>query len=459
MKGLIACLILLSAGVSTQALAIVLPVYLDTGVVTDSPGSGTYCGVTNAQLPGGLTQTSTVFATGGNVSFGTNAYSYALTSDYTAVCTTVFWNVASYGTFSGWERVMIGGYLVTIDVTGNYQYGNWSGAIFPKYQVLGVDYAPPGASSSVSYSANFVRGTSQTIGSSFKDQTQVSLSTHGEFEIGKVGVGLNTNITSLYSQQTDYNSTDSWSVTTTGGDIIRGPASSAAGVDHDYDIVWIWLNPAINLILTGPASITWNGYSYNTADPVNEMDVLFLYVYELKDPSRIPANVASRLARSWDQSGVGGLNATDYATILASTPFGANPAYDPNTDTSGRYTLQIGQTFNYIPAPPGGQPVTQTFSTTTQSTSTSGSGSEITRSVSTSIENKLGFKSKAEIALKLTDTVTTVSKQSSSQTTTAGQTASFSITGPQASDNYTGPTAIQIWRDNIYGSYMFYAAH
>ena len=62
-------------------------------------------------------------------------------------------------------------------------------------------------------------------------------------------------------------------------------------------------------------------------------------------------------------------------------------------------------------------------------------------------------------ALKVTNTATTVTKKSSSQSATSGQTASFSITGPYASDNYTGPTAIQIWRDNIYGSYMFYGTH
>lgn len=462
MKVLIACLIMLSAWVYTDAHAIIFPVNLDTGIVTDSPGSGTYCGVTNSQLPGGLTQTSTVFTSGGEVSWGTNAYSYALTPDFTAVCTTVFWNRSSYGTFSGMERVMIGGYLVTINVTGNYQFGTWPGALFPKYQVLGIDYAPPGANSSVTYSANYVRGTSETISSSFKDQTTVGISTSsGKFGIGKhVDIQLDTSLTSLYSQQTDFGSTNSWSVQTTGGDIIRGPASSAAGIDHDYDVVWIWLNPAIKITLTGPASVTWNGYAYNTANPANEMDVIWLYVRELKNPSLMPANVAARLARTWDQSGLGGLTAADYADILASTsPFATNPAFDPNTDTSGRYSMQVGQTFNYKPATAGGQPVTQTFSVTKQESSTDTRGSEITRSVAMSIETKFTFFEKASAALKVTNTATTVKKQSTSENEQDGQTATLSITGPLASDNYTGPTALQIWKDNIYGSFMFHATH
>lgn len=457
MKILIACLIMLSAGVCTQAHAIILPVNIDVGTVTTNPGSGTYCGSTNNQLPGGLTQTSTQSG-GGDVSFGTNAYTYAASADVTVVCVPISWNFASFGPFSGAERILFGSYFVTINLTGNYQFGTYSGAIFPKYQVLGVDYAPPGSRSTVTYTASFLRGGSETIGSTFTNQTSVTVSASLKYGIGSCVTGhLDTSITGLYAQQKDFDTTDSWSITTTGGDIIPGPASSAAGIDHDYDIIWIWLNPAVNLTLTGPASITWNGYSYNAADPVNQMDVIYLYVHELKDPSRIPANVASRLARSWDQSGVGGLTAADYADILASNPFATNPAFDPNFDSSGRYTKEPGPVVNYTPAPPGGQAVTRTYSVTAQTGNTTGTGTQITRSVSASIENKVDFTSLVSAAIKVTNTYTSVQKSNSAYTAQQGQTASFSITGPLASDNYTGPTALQVWRDNIYGSFMFYA--
>jgi hypothetical protein len=39
------------------------------------------------------------------------------------------------------------------------------------------------------------------------------------------------------------------------------------------------------------------------------------------------------------------------------------------------------------------------------------------------------------------------------------ETATLSIAGPLAADNCTGPTAIQIWRDNVFGSYMFFGVH
>jgi hypothetical protein len=61
-----------------------------------------------------------------------------------------------------------------------------------------------------------------------------------------------------------------------------------------------------------------------------------------------------------------------------------------------------------------------------------------------------------DLNLKISHTWTTSTRSSTTNTLSPGQKAAFSITGPAASDNYTGPTAIQIWRDNIYGSYMFY---
>ena len=150
----------------------------------------------------------------------------------------------------------------------------------------------------------------------------------------------------------------------------------------------------------------------------------------------------------------------DYADILAQTsPFATNPAFDPNTDTSGRYSIQVGKTFNYKPAIAGGQPVTEDFQVTKQQSSSNTSGVEIASSVAMSIESKVTFATKASATLKLTHTYGSVRKQSQSENEQAGQTAALSITGPLASDNYTGPTAIQIWKDNVYGSFMFYATH
>ncbi|HEX8758146.1 MAG TPA: hypothetical protein VF745_17550, partial [Steroidobacteraceae bacterium] len=64
----------------------------------------------------------------------------------------------------------------------------------------------------------------------------------------------------------------------------------------------------------------------------------------------------------------------------------------------------------------------------------------------------------AEVAsdIKLTNTYQWTDSWSSTINSQTGKTASYSITGPASTDNYTGPISFQVWRDNIYGSFMFY---
>jgi hypothetical protein len=234
--------------------------------------------------------------------------------------------------------------------------------------------------------------------------------------------------------------------------------SSAAGVDHDYDIVWVWLNPLVTLVLApNTNAVLWTGYAFNNADDTRQMEVVPLYVRWLKNPATIPANVAARLARSWDLSGNGGLTATDYATILAADPF-SSASYNPNTDVQHRFDLQGNHTFNYQPPPAGGQPITQTFSVATQATSSQGQSAQNTYSTAFTIDFSTGANFIATLSadIKLSNTYTTTNKWSITTNSATGRTASLSITGPAVEDNYTGPVALQVWRDNVYGSFMFY---
>lgn len=460
MKILVGCFLALSALICSTAGAVppsVAIVYIDMGTINTSPGGGEYCGLTS-QLPPDLDQVNTLQRSG-QVTFGNHAYTRQNGPNAVALCVDISHNLPAYGTFSGTEVITLQRNLVvTVNVNGNYVFGNWRGTIYPKYQVLGVDYAPPGSRSFVSYSANFSRGGSTSLTQAFSNQTSVSVTSTLKVGIEPVKASHSTTITGAYSQQGETTNGSSWSINATGGQTVSGPASSAAGIDHNYDIVWLWLNPAVDLTLTGPASFNWDGYAYNAADPVNQMDVLYLYVYELKNPALIPANVASRLARTWDVSGVGGLTDADYQAILTANPFATNPLYDPNMDSSGRFSPAGGRTFDYRPAGTGGQAVTEYFETTAQTSTTNTSTAEDTRSIGFSVENSVNtsFKVGFDLNLKVSHTWTTSTRSSTSNTLAPGQKAGFSITGPEAADNYTGPTAIQIWRDNIYGSYMFY---
>jgi hypothetical protein len=415
---------------------------------------GTNVGSPNVYFPGSNVK---VIPTGGTLN--------ATPISASAACLT--FTVTSPGAFtvyaSGSTTISGVTYTAQWEVTGTWNYIPPSGAVKLKYQVLGVDYAPPGVKSSVNYSGSSMQGTSTSNSFTWNNKTTltVTASTKAKFLI--FGGGGSLAASTSYQEEGDNSNSMTVSDTTSMGDIVPGPLSSATGVDHDYDVIWVWLNPEIMLTLPGPYQIQWTGYTYDAEDDAAEMEVKPLYVWQLKNPSMMPAGLAARLARSWDTSGLGGLTSDDYTAILAADPFVADPAFDPNTDTSGRFDLQAGQTFNYDPAPPGGQPITQTFAVVSQSTSSIGQGSSDTRSVGMTVDlnfgtsvNLVAFGASFALDVKTSDTYTSTNKWSSSINGGAGQTASLSITGPAASDNYTGPTTIQVWKDNVYGTFMFY---
>lgn len=330
--------------------------------------------------------------------------------------------------------------------------------LVPKYLILSVYYAPPGVSSTATYTNNSTQGTSTSISNSFTNSTTTSTSVGVSFGIFGIGISSSLAASNTYTQEADTSSSIAVNTTTTNVNIIPGPASSSVGVDHDYDKITIWLNPELDMSINPDNSLVWHGYSYNPEDPVEAMDVIQLPVLWLKNPSLIPPNVASVLARSWDSTGQGPLNQTDYETILARDPL-VNPTFNPNTDTSGRFQKAAGQTFDYVPAPVGGQPNSAQFTVGYQATTTQGQGSSDTYETGLTVDlNFTGSIAFAKINadFKQTNTATMVNKWSAASTNTTGQSASFTIIGPLSTDNYTGPVSMQIWKDNVYGTFMFY---
>jgi hypothetical protein len=354
-------------------------------------------------------------------------------------------------------------YSAQWEITGTWDYPASSGALKLKYQVLGVDYAPPGAKSSVNYSGTTMQGTSTSNSFTWNNKTSltVTASTKAKFLI--FGGGGSLAASGSYAQEGDDSSSITISNTMGMTDIVPGPASSTVGIDHTYDVIWVWLNPELELAIPAPYQIQWSGYTYDAEDDAKEMEVKPLYVWQLQNPSLLPAGLASRLARSWDTSGLGALTSADYTAILAADPFIPNPAFDPNTDTSGRFDLQAGESFNYDPAPPGGQPITQTYTVTSQTTTSAGKGSSDTRSVGATVDLNFGstinlsiFSASFTLDVKTSDTYTSTNKWSQSNNGGDGQSAMLSITSPASTDNHTGPTTIQVWKDNVYGTFMFF---
>src|SRR5262249_50693670 len=240
----------------------------------------------------------------------------------------------------------------------------------------------------VDYNSTTLLGSKTTLSDSFKVNTSLgsTLGFKREYKIPSAIKGLDSfgatlsvdvGLTADFTQTLE--GTDSISVTKSDSSdiVVPGPKDTTAGVsvgiNHDYDVILLWLNPVANLVVTGTNSALWTGYRFDPADPVNEMDVVPVYVAWLKNPSSMPPGVAFALARTWapePDDGTGtGLTSTDYAAILERDPF-ANGSQ--NIDPA-RFVL-AGETFAFAPPPNGGQPITEKMSlsyvTTTQQTLT-----------------------------------------------------------------------------------------
>jgi hypothetical protein len=167
--------------------------------------------------------------------------------------------------------------------------------------------------------------------------------------------------------------------TTTGNSIsTMGPISSSLGVDHDNDVIYIWLNPIVMAYVSGTSpnqTLNWTGLLSNSCDPTTSVgaptlyqdvagcdpnqypypDIIGIPVWCLKNPYYPAQGCAQWLrytSRSWDNSHWGidsntglplgpGLTMRDYADILQADPFVAmngnsvnvcHPSYGPSLD-------------------------------------------------------------------------------------------------------------------------------
>jgi hypothetical protein len=342
-----------------------------------------------------------------------------------------------------------------------YSYPLTIGALTPKYIVLGVLYSPPGAKSSVTYTQSTALGTSSTLKNTFQSTTSVSTSLGLAIGSAKISGSLSETTSNTWTQQADSTSSYTVNKTTTNAQQAPGPLSSAIGVDHDYDQVLVWVNPKANLSVGNntPSNILWNGYTYDSNDTYspNGPDVVSIYIFCLKNPFSNPTctDNSGRLSRSWDTtSGLGGLTLADYAEIAQRDPFYSNPSYDPSSDTNNRFTY-TGQSANYNPAAPGDG--ANTYSGSLAYSTVASAGQDASDSYQVSYTLDAGIKSVLTAEIKTTNTTTWTNMWSATQTETVGQTAAYSITGPLATDNYQGPTNLEVWQDNVYGTFMFYA--
>jgi alpha-tubulin suppressor-like RCC1 family protein len=352
------------------------------------------------------------------------------------------------------------------------------GNIRLKYKVVGVFYAPPGARSTATYGGSFTGTTTTSTMLSNTSTSSVQDSLAENFTYGIFSDKNSQDISQSWATQKS--STDAVALTTisTQSYVVAGPSNSL-GVDHSQDIIWIWLNPSLmlNVFPAGPSPVGLQAVNFDARDPVDGVDIYPLTVAQLTtiaNGGTLPTNQQVVLNRTWSTKGP--ITAADALAILSTDPFAATPNFNPTTDTSGRYdpAIQAGTTCTTPPCPvltvsyaPSTVTTATNYSVTSGTTTTVGQTATSTYTTTVDDITALGVKGSFDIygvkfgynvtnTLKLSNTLTDVNQYSSTTVMGSTKTAALTIYTPLISDSYTGPTQINVYKDNVYGTYMFW---
>jgi len=400
--------------------------------------------------------------------------------------------------------------LYHVYVTGTVGSVLALGYVNPKYAILGVTYAPPGgAASYVSYATTDFVGNTSSISSSISTSYTESVSiTEGSCGGGPGAIlGVSGGACVTESASSGYTQTSGSSKTITinkqGTTTLKTPGvpNVYSPIDHDYDIVWLWLNPVATFsapVTNTPTSgtVTWTGYAYDYNDPLHILDVYPILVGYLNGDfgtytcngvvGTVDCEDAGVLARSWVTTqkfapGQGpGITPSDYPNILAADPFAQNPNYlitlaagsNPPTTTDGRFTLSetnntTPETYSYVQA--GLNSTTgqnQMYQDQYSTTTTLGETSSFTYMQGFGLEEKFTanfFGATAQYDFKQNWNFSWENSSQGSITNTTTQLNSLSITSPPCPatvapciPQYTEPHEFAVYQDNLYGTFAFW---
>jgi len=210
-----------------------------------------------------------------------------------------------------------------------------AGQIRPSYMILFVVYAPPGANggtmnqgvgaSSVDYGSGSTMGSSVSTSNSYSNSLNITTTfSGGAFgDDTSLGVGV-----TFAGDKTKTNQID---VTKSEKGDIKIPGPGADGINHDYDRIYLWLNPLFNLTQNQQGT-------YQSLLPDGPaMTIQYADVGWLKNPSTMPPGLLSQFAQA-------GIQPSDYATILSADPF----ASGAGTIDPSRF-IELSETYPYEP--------------------------------------------------------------------------------------------------------------
>jgi hypothetical protein len=204
------------------------------------------------------------------------------------------------------------------------------GYVNGKYVVVGVLYAPPGHSSNVNYTTSNLVSSTVTTKSTFftgytETTTELACACVKAWKYGEI----DTSVQNSQSYTNSTTTTDSTAVTiqkTTSNYVeVPGPVCDYCGVDHDYDLIAVWLNPVILYTLSNDGVVQANGYGFSSLDQPG-VDVYYVYAGELNGDLPMRSSTTTAFNRSWATAiswptGGPALTAQDEQNILKMDPF------------------------------------------------------------------------------------------------------------------------------------------
>lgn len=390
-------------------------------------------------------------------------------------------------------------YIYTISqspgITAAYVTGT-PGYINPKYIVATVLYAPPGSRSTAVYTNSNTVSNTTSLTNTFTTSTTISTSTMVGLGLDGYQAGSETGNQSTTETETSSSGTSvTATLTTTSGLTVPGPVSDYVGVDHDYDIIKVWINPVMpftvyNTSLAGETKVGWFGYGYSALDPTAPIDIWGIPAGCLNGDFSTTESACSAplgaFERTWAAgekwpSGQGpGLTQTDLDNILAADPWGKCSPSDPvgsaacPTYSSGfilpNFSLSDQTEMPYTQPLPGGQPSSNQYSVSTTSAATDTESTGATYSQTWGYEN---VASLTQFIVAFSGTLSesytmTWSYQFTTATTESGtKTGTANVTGPACDGNPCDPsyppspltfgtgTAFDLFIDARFGTFAF----
>lgn len=342
-----------------------------------------------------------------------------------------------------------------------------TGGVLPQYVVMSVVYAPPGpggtsTKSSVNYTKTTELGTNTTWASSFTNEESYT-TTASLLGVTGILLGASESGGAGWTQETDNSQSIAINQTSSLSDIYSGlEPANVAGLDHDNDIVLVWLNAAMDCVaepawtvIAAPAAAECVIYDPMMApgDPDNPLpDIVQLPVGELNGDYSLEALNPDTYQILQNH----GITSAEFLTIAQNDPYYACGASISCVQTIGtvigsnyqRFDLQTNADIIDF----GNNGGSTIYPVVYQATSTLGEAASYSYSITNSFTGSEAFIGNMSELLKTTQTWT--NKWASTTTTMVGQSATATVAEPLS--GYDGPSQFEVYKDNVYGTFMFY---